>query len=163
HFSFAPGFAEHAIHVRGSLASATVDFERNTYVLHRHTPYGMDVDRYHMTVSEASSLARQARGTLGRVVLSKLTRSAGNPYGQSIARALQSFYAGLGHPGGPDERISPERGRDVVRICRAIADKAGIMSNAVAPPPAPTPPAATGPSPEILVLGATGFIGQELT
>ena len=27
-FSFAPGFTEHTIHVRGSLAAATVDFER---------------------------------------------------------------------------------------------------------------------------------------
>ena len=55
-FSFAPGFSEHTIHVRGSLAAATVDFERNTYLLHRHTPAGMDFDRYHMTVSEAKAL-----------------------------------------------------------------------------------------------------------
>ena len=39
-FSFAAGFSEHTIHVRGSLAAATVDFERNTYLLHRHTPAG---------------------------------------------------------------------------------------------------------------------------
>ena len=62
HFSFASGFTEHAIHVRGSLASATVDFDRNTYVRHRHTPYGMDLDRYRMSVTEARALARQARG-----------------------------------------------------------------------------------------------------
>jgi nucleoside-diphosphate-sugar epimerase/predicted dehydrogenase len=163
HFSFAPGFAEHAIHVRGSLASATVDFDRNVYVLHRHTPYGMDLDRYHMSVSEASSLARQARGTLGRVALSKLTRSAGGPYGQSIARALQSFYAGLARPGTPDDRLSPELGRDVVRTCGEIVRKAGIAAAVAAPIPSPTPPAVAGTSPEILVLGATGFIGQELT
>ena len=60
-FSFAPGFTEHTIHVRGSLAAATVDFERDTYVLHRHTPYGMDFDRYHMTASEAGAIQRQAR------------------------------------------------------------------------------------------------------
>ena len=43
-FSFASGFAEHSIHIRGSLASATVDFERNTYVLHQHTKFGLDFD-----------------------------------------------------------------------------------------------------------------------
>jgi len=34
HLSFSPEFAEQMIHVRGTLASATVDFERNTYLLH---------------------------------------------------------------------------------------------------------------------------------
>src|SRR4051812_24396031 len=47
-FSFAPGFTEQMIHIRGSLASATVDFERNTYTLHRHTKYGLDYDRFRM-------------------------------------------------------------------------------------------------------------------
>ncbi len=40
HLSFSPGFTEQSIHVRGTLASATVDFERNTYLLHQHTRYG---------------------------------------------------------------------------------------------------------------------------
>ncbi len=161
HFAFSPGFSEHVVHVRGSLASATVDFERNTYVLHRHTPYTMDFDRYHMSVTEAGALARQARGTLGRVVLSKLTRSAGGPYGQSIARTLQSYYAGLAGPGPLDARLSPELGRDVVRICGEIARKA--VSEAPVPAPRPAATALAGPPPEVLVLGATGFIGQELT
>jgi nucleoside-diphosphate-sugar epimerase/predicted dehydrogenase len=171
-FSFAPGFSEHAIHVRGSLAAATVDFERNTYLLHRHTPTGLDFDRYHMTASEAKALGRQARGTLGQVIYSKLRPTGGGPYGQSIARALQSFYA---HPGDAiDPRLSPELGRDVVRACVEIGR---MMGGTQAARPAPgangRPPkangAAPGPAPagsvahpEILVLGATGFIGQEL-
>src|SRR5262249_32166974 len=73
--SFAPGFSEHSIHIRGSLASATVDFERNTYLLHRHTKFGPDFDRFRMTVSEGSSLRRQAWRSFGHVVLSKLRRS----------------------------------------------------------------------------------------
>ena len=47
-FSFVPGFSEYSIHVRGSLAAATVDFERNTYTLHRHTPQDQDFDSYAM-------------------------------------------------------------------------------------------------------------------
>ena len=92
-FSFAPGFSEHMIHVRGSLAAATVDFERNTYLLHRHTPAGPDFDRYRMTVSEAKVLKSQARGTLASVHLFQVSAERGWPYGQSIARAMQSFYA----------------------------------------------------------------------
>ena len=53
HFSFAPGFTEQTIHVRGTLGSATVDLERDLYVLRRHTRYGMDFDRYRMIRDEA--------------------------------------------------------------------------------------------------------------
>ena len=86
-FSFTPGFSEHTIHIRGSLAAATVDFERNTYLLHRHTPAGLDFDRYHMSIAEAKLLKSQARGTLARTIYSKLRpTTGGTPYGQSIAQ-----------------------------------------------------------------------------
>jgi nucleoside-diphosphate-sugar epimerase/predicted dehydrogenase len=171
-FSFAPGFSEHTIHVRGSLASATVDFERDTYLLHRHTPTGLDFDRYHMTTSEAKSLKRQARRTLGGVIYSKLRPTGGGPYGRSIARALQAFYK---EPGTAiDPRLSPELGRDVVRTCVEIGRMmAGTPSARLDPGAngkaheaegtAPgVSPSGSGARPEILVLGATGFIGQEL-
>ena len=58
-FSMAAGFSEHTIHVRGTLAAATVDFERDTYVLHRHTPRTTDFDRYAMTTDEAGAMRRQ--------------------------------------------------------------------------------------------------------
>src|SRR5439155_7508739 len=133
-------------------------------------PLGMDLDRYRMTVSEANALKRQARGTLGQVALSKVRPARGKPYGQSIARALQSFYAHLGD--SIDSRLSPELGRDVVRTCIAIGRRAGVEVEAARPVPAATAvatasspgAAATGLAdrPGILVLGATGFIGQEL-
>jgi predicted dehydrogenase/nucleoside-diphosphate-sugar epimerase len=163
-FSFAPGFTEHSIHVRGSLASATVDFERNIYLRHRHTPSGLDLDRYHMTVSEAKALERQARGTLSRVVASKLLSTGGTPYGQSIARALQSFYARPAD--STDPQLSPELGRDVVRLCVEIGRMAGVESARPARgangPASPAAPSGSPARPEILILGATGFIGREL-
>jgi nucleoside-diphosphate-sugar epimerase/predicted dehydrogenase len=167
-FSFAPGFSEHTIHVRGSLGAATVDFERNTYLLHRHTPAGLDFDRYHRTVSEAKALRVQARGTLGHVLYSKLRRAAGNPYGQSIARTMQAFYASRDN--SLDARLSPELGRDVVRTCVEIGRRvAGAHmawpapgANLTLPKANGKAPVRSGARPEVLVLGATGFIGQEL-
>ena len=167
-FSFSPGFSEHTIHVRGSLAAATVDFERNTYLLHRHTPAGMDFDRYHMTVSDAKALKKQARGTLGRALYSKIRPTGGSPYGQGIARALQAFYAGTA--GSLDPRLSPELGRDVVRTCVEIG-RMGSASGQDRPPHRcqsrgdrgqRLARGGTAARPEILVLGATGFIGREL-
>jgi len=159
--SFTSGFTEQIIHVRGSLASATVDFERNTYVLHQHTRYGLDFDRYQMISREAASLRSQARRSLREYGLSKLKLSTrGNPYGLSITQALRSFYAGLGKT--LDCRLSPELGRDVTGLCVAIGQK-GVGEQATA---RVIHPLAAGSGPvapaEILILGATGFIGQEL-
>jgi predicted dehydrogenase/nucleoside-diphosphate-sugar epimerase len=164
HFSFTPGFTEQTIHVRGSLGSATVDLERDLYVLRRHTRYGMDFDRYRMVVAEARSLAVQTRRTFTRYVLSKLKLSSqGSPYGLSIARALQSFYAGLGT--SLDRRLSPEVGRDVIGLCAEIGRMAAGESSSSRLEDAPrrtVAPAGAATHAEILVLGATGFIGQEL-
>jgi nucleoside-diphosphate-sugar epimerase/predicted dehydrogenase len=166
-FSFVPGFAEHSIHVRGSLASATADFERNTYVLHRHTKFGLDYDRYRRTVQEAKELGRQARSTFAKIVLSKLKPCGGNPYGQSIARGLQSFYAHLAD--FTDLRLSPELGRDIVNICIEIGRRASVETASLPSTSTNATPSMSGSaSPrstahrEILVLGATGFIGREL-
>ena len=162
--SFSPGFTEQIIHVRGSLASATVDFERNTYLLHQHTRYGLDFDRYRMISREAASLGSQARRSLREYGLSKLKLSTKvNPYGLSITRALQSFYAGLGKT--LDYRLSPEFGRDVTGLCIAIGQK-GVGEQPASRVIRRLHPLTAGSgsvaSAEILILGATGFIGQEL-
>ena len=91
-FSFVPGFGEYSIHVRGSLGSATVDFERNTYTVQRHGPRGDDFDRYATVRDQARSLIRQGRRTLANYILSKLPLGVqGSPYGASIAGALNAF------------------------------------------------------------------------
>ncbi len=118
-----------------------------------------------MTVSEAKALKGQARGTLARAIYSKLRPIGGGPYGQSIARAMQSFYANSRD--SLDARISPEFGRDVVRTCVEIGRQMvgtpmawpTLATNGAVPETKGTPSAAR---PEVLLLGVTGFIGQEL-
>jgi nucleoside-diphosphate-sugar epimerase/predicted dehydrogenase len=157
--SFGPGFTEHTIHVRGSLAAATADFERNTYTLHQHTTSGMDIDRYRMLAHHARGLHRQARRGLSAVALSKFGLSeAGNPYGASILGAVRRFYEGL--PGPPEHRLSGQLGRDVVALCAEIGRRAQLPRNMGVPAAAKADEPARPP--EILVLGATGFIGREL-
>ncbi|MBV8488857.1 MAG: NAD-dependent epimerase/dehydratase family protein [Planctomycetaceae bacterium] len=169
HLSFAPGFTEQFIHIRGSLASATADLERNTYLRHEHTPNGLDVDRFKMIRREARSMAVQARRTLSQCVLSKLKLGPeGSPYGIGIARALKAFYAGLGTP--PDRRLAPELGRDLVDLCLVIGQMGLGKPPETAVRCAAREQAVGTPllehnrdtSAEILILGGTGFIGQEL-
>jgi nucleoside-diphosphate-sugar epimerase/predicted dehydrogenase len=169
HLSFAPGFTEQLIHVRGSLASATVDLERNTYLRHEHTPSGLDLDRFKMIRREAKSMALQARRTFSQYALSKLKLAPeGNPYGVGIARALKAFYGGLGQ--SQDRRLAPELGSDLVELCLRIGQM-GLVGPPVTPGPyIPSAEArsalvqANGPAKaaEILIFGGTGFIGQEL-
>ena len=162
-FSFTPGFTEQVIHIRGTAASATVDFERNTYLVHQHTRHGLDFDRYRMLRREAGSLVAQARQTLSGYLLSKFKLSTrGNPYGVGITRALQAFYSGLGQT--MDPRLCPQFGRNVVDLCSMIGQlgtgEVVTPSNAIPTCTLTTSPPASRA--EIVVLGATGFIGQEL-
>jgi predicted dehydrogenase/nucleoside-diphosphate-sugar epimerase len=153
-FSFVPGFAEYGIHVRGSLAGGTVDFERNTYTLQQHRPADPDFDSYGMIAAQAKSLKQQARQTLKKYILSKLKmEKRGNPYGESIARAMDAFYAPV-----EDERVSGVTGAKVIRICETMAAAAKLPETiAMQPQPESTKTAA-----RILVLGGTGFLGKEV-
>jgi predicted dehydrogenase len=120
-FSFVPGFSEYTIHVRGSLSSATVDFERNTYTLDEHRPSGPDFENYGIVVDRAKNLKRQARRTLATYIKAKLKLGErGNPYGASIARAMDAFYGAL----PLDERVSGRMGARVIRLCERLGAQA---------------------------------------
>jgi predicted dehydrogenase/nucleoside-diphosphate-sugar epimerase len=165
-FSFVPGFAEYTIQVRGSLAAATADIERNTYVLDRYRPANPDFENYAIVVSRAKSLKAQARRTLRKYVLSKLhLERRGTPYGESIARAMDAFYGGAWgavqnlDTRNLDPRISGDFAACVIRLCEQIAALAKLPAETIATDPAP---AQTKTAPRILVLGGAGFIGKEL-
>jgi predicted dehydrogenase/nucleoside-diphosphate-sugar epimerase len=157
-FSFVPGFSEYTIHVRGSLASATVDFDRNTYTLDEHRASDPDFENYAMLVHRAKSLKKQARQTLSKYLKAKLhLGERGNPYGASIARAMDAFYGSSPLDGRVDGRM----GARVIRLC----EKLGTLANL--PPKqtelkSSTPIVAPTVAPQILVLGGSGFIGKEL-
>ena len=157
-FSFVPGFGEYTIHVRGSLAAATVDFERNTYALDEHRPCDPDFDSYEMIASRAKSLKRQARRNLWQYALSKMHLFArGSPYGASIAGAMDAFYGPL----NLDERVDGRTGAKVIRICEKLGELANLPAEELVEWTAPTV-VQTAAATHILVLGGTGFIGREL-
>ncbi len=157
--SFVPGFAEYNIHVRGSLASATADIERNTYTLERHRPVDPDFDNYAMVSGRAKYMTAQARWTLRKYLSSKLhLEKRGTAYGESIARAMDAFYD---ETAGLDARVSGEFGARVIRVCEQIGTLARLPAELVAPRTEPSL-AGAGAKADILVLGGAGFIGKEL-
>ena len=160
HFSFVPGFSEFTVRARGTLAAATVDFERNTYTLDQHRPSDPDFETYAIVASRATSLKAQARQTLFRYIKSKLhLEPRGNAYGESIARAMDSFYDA---PGSElDERLAGHTGARVIALCERIGALANLPADEIIPWTAPQVAPCTV-APRILVLGGTGFIGKEL-
>jgi nucleoside-diphosphate-sugar epimerase/predicted dehydrogenase len=159
-----PGFTEHTLHVRGVLAAATVDFERNSYVVERHAPLEIDFDRLAMSHVEAGQAVKQAWSTVADYVLAKakLSRSGGGPYAAGILGAARAFYATEGEI---DRRISAPFGRDVIAMCEELAEQSGVgpgqgRRQAAAKPARPKRKASANA--RLLVLGASGFIGRAL-
>ena len=95
-FSFVPGFPEYTIHVRGSLAAATVDFERNTYTLDQHRASDPDFETHAMVRSRAKSLSRQARETLAKYIKSKLKLDEAAIHTGPASRGLWTRFMRMG-------------------------------------------------------------------
>src|SRR5207244_2166517 len=116
-----------------------------------------------------------ARTGLRSYIRSKFDkRISGNPFGESIGRAMQAFYSAAG-----DERVAGEFGAKVIALCEQVIRVAengqvgeGHVGNGIDRPLSGKPvkehvgvhdDTVTGPKlAQVLVLGATGFIGQEL-
>ena len=106
-FSFNSGYTEHVVRVRGTLASATVDFERNLYFLHHHRPLAVDFDRFASTASESARALVQATRTLSDYARYKAKLGGdGAPFQASITRSVRAFYAALGMPARPAARCA---------------------------------------------------------
>ena len=161
-FSFIDGYPEHYIHVRGSVASATVDLERSTYVVHEHTPHLLDVDRYIDVTSAAKDTVAQATGTLAKFVLAKagVKKAEGEPFGRSIVRAVRAFYDSRG--GTIDEGVSPQMGLAAVALAERVAAAADFGAKDAPEEPEATASASVEREPTVLVIGGTGFIGRSL-
>jgi nucleoside-diphosphate-sugar epimerase len=172
HFSFIDGYTEHRLHVRGTSASATVDFELNTYVLHEHSQDLLDLDHLVTAARSARSTLVQAGATFGSAVLAKagLAFDSG-PYQASITGACKRFYECVDARAAMDARLAPELAINTVRLAETVARVVELeavpapAASTSAPAPASTSavsvtPAATKPT--VLVMGGTGFIGRAL-
>jgi predicted dehydrogenase/nucleoside-diphosphate-sugar epimerase len=179
-FSFIDGYPEHYVHVRGSAASATVDFELSTYTLREHSQDLLDFDRFAASVRGARDAIVQAGTTLGSFVLSKAGLPFdGGPYQTSISKAVRTFYEGLAAGAPMDRRLGAELAGQALKLAEATTRAAKLSDP---PPPRKEKPAngavANGahatngggktnghgkrPPSTVLVLGGTGFIGRAL-
>ncbi len=167
--SLGSGTSEFIIHVRGSHGSATADLDDNTFTVNRATKYSMDFDRYHRLKGISSQIKSQAKRGLRQYIGSKVGLSKnGNPYGESIAGAVATFYQSLLKAEPIPSRLSGEMGQASIRLCEElfrsllppvlpdanINEEISDHSNNEIDP--------SGTQKPCLVFGGTGFIGQAL-
>ena len=181
-FSFAKGPTQHQIDIRGSHGRALVDLEDNYYLLERSSRYAIDLDRYQRVRKNSKNLLGQARKNLARYFGSKAGLSKeGNSYGASILRAVEAYYEGLGNQ--LDSRLTGKMGGDAIGLCERIITAAKLPEKVTVSQPSaqlvgmgpntPEPPGEVENFEEasssdfdtrspVLVIGGTGFIGQQL-
>jgi nucleoside-diphosphate-sugar epimerase len=160
-FSFVSGYTEHVLRVRGTLASATVDFERNLFFLHHHRPLAMDFDRFASTASESAGALVQAARTLSDYARYKAKLGGdGPPFQATISRSVRAFYASLG--GELDERHAEPLARRVVALGERLVSVAGASNAEARPTRAIGNGNGNGRFADVVVTGGGGFIGRAL-
>jgi nucleoside-diphosphate-sugar epimerase/predicted dehydrogenase len=161
--SFEDAFSQSTIAVQGTLGELSVDFERNTIEVRTRTFASIDLEGFEQSVGSAASVVFGAASTLGKIVAGKAgVKKLGEPYGMSIARSIECFYASRASR-RPDQRQSAEFATRVVALGEAVATASRVSQT----PPTQTlgktaSPSTTGSCPRVLVIGGTGFIGSHL-
>ena len=151
------GFEEQSIEIRGQAGIAKVDFEKNTYDLQRHTPSMRPLDLFKINRRSLTNLKSQTRLNLLNWIMNKASlRKFGDPYFDSIQNSIRSFYAGLNNEVNPYQDLHFSA-KLVQMACVLTKGKETLPFSPKTPPIHHELSEA-----DILIIGATGFIGKEL-
>ncbi|PZU07487.1 NAD-dependent epimerase/dehydratase family protein [Sphingomonas sp.] len=158
--SVSPGQTDRSISVRASGAVAHLDFERGTSWQTAQSSDNPIFDNFNASKSAALAMGRETVTSFGRYLGRALRKqAAANPFEESIALSVATFYAGLG--GTLDPRLEGRFGAKVIQLCEDIIAASGIENGAASASTAPAP-VAEPTKPTVLVVGGTGFIGRGL-
>lgn len=145
-------FDDRSVTLRGSSGMARLDYAADTLVVTRDNTSELVLNPLRKELGKAGAHLREGMGNALRQAVSLNQKS---PYALSFSGTFSGFYEGLRN-GRPDPRFSPER---ALQIMRGIEDCLATLPPQKA---APSAPVAT-PSPKVMVIGGTGFIGRNLT
>jgi len=157
--SLTPGEASRWLHVRGRGGSIAYDFGRDIGTLTKTASANPMLDAWQAARTAGASQMAQAWGSLTRQLRATLAKQPDSaPFEASVFRSIRRFYEN-----GVTDLDPRHAGRfsvEVIRVCEDIAHKAGVgQTVARAPRPVMPRPLRT---PEVLIVGGTGFIGRKL-
>ena len=157
--SISAGHADRLLRVRGRGGSAQLDFGRDILVRESTVTDNPILDSYHAAAAAARSLHRQAVSDAVRRVRAALAKGPDvNPFEDSVARSISSFYSG--NTSRVDPRHEGKFGTDVIRLCEAVTHAAGVGAPSRGSISVQRP--AVTAHPTVLLVGGTGFIGRRL-
>lgn len=146
---------DRSVTVRGSSGLARLDYAADTLVITQDNTAELILNPLRKEISKAGAHLREAVVNAWRQGQSLNQKS---PYGLSFRNTISAFYAGI-RSGQPDKRFSAEK---VLKVMEALEDSLAFLP--ASPEAHPTPMLATAvPSPRVMIIGGTGFIGRNLT
>ena len=141
---------DRSVQMRGSAGMARFDYAADTLIVTRDNTAGLVLNPLRKELSLGWQHLREGAVNAARQALSLNQQS---PYELGIRRAIGGFYDGI-RRGTPDRRFSVTSARMVMQ---AIDDTLAFL-----PAPAAPPVADFAPSPKVMVIGGTGFVGRVL-
>ena len=153
--SFIEGDDDRSVSVRGLGASARVDYAQDTYELRKAAMGEIVIAPF---AAEAGLGAQRLKNAVSNAARQLSSLNSLAPYGLSITRACQSFYRSIADATPVDDRLSAARAASAIGAIEQTAAKA----RAQIPPRTEIVAPASPPSPQVLVIGGTGFIGRRL-
>lgn len=143
---------DRSVVLRGSSGLARLDYAADTLVISRDNTAELVLNPLLKELGRAGAHLREGARNAMRQAGSLNQKS---PYGLSFRGTIGAFYDGL-RRGQPDPRFAPSQ---ALRVMQAIEDSLALL------PPAPAARAVpvAAPSPKVMVIGGTGFIGRNLT
>lgn len=138
---------DRSVTLRGSSGMARLDYAADTLVTNRDNTADLVLNPLRKQLGQAGAHLREGLRNAGAQVASLNRKS---PYGQSFRGMTRAI-----HGTGEDTRFS---GATALRIMEAIDASLTLL------PARPAPAIVTGtPSPDVMVIGGTGYIGRNLT
>ena len=142
---------DRSVVVRGSAGLARFDYGADTLIISRDNSNELVLNPLRKELSQSWQHLREGVTNGARQALSLNQKS---PYALSFRGAIAGFYGGV-RSGTPDPRFSAA---SALTVMRAIDDTLEFL------PASPAPVVADfAPSPKVMVIGGTGFIGRALT
>jgi predicted dehydrogenase/nucleoside-diphosphate-sugar epimerase len=153
--SLIEGQEDRSLELRGVGGLARYDFGSNAYAL--RTPVAGDI-----VIGPLLSRLGDATGAAANALANAAREAASlnelSPFGLSLARAVESFYASLIARAPVDRRLSGELATSVIGMIERAALAAAPLLKAPIRLVRTTPPS----KPSVLVIGGAGFIGRSL-
>jgi nucleoside-diphosphate-sugar epimerase/predicted dehydrogenase len=163
-FAFDAGVEQHCVEVEGLFGIARADIEQDVFEIVSPTGSTFDLERLKLNTREGLSRVRQALRTYSNYAYSKLRKGvAGGPYDYSMLGGIDSCYEVLS---GVDHRteFTLDFAAKIAVVAESVSTFIPVEARTIRPMQGGMHRIASQPEldADVLVIGATGFIGKRL-